>query len=65
MEEGVDTPGGFGTDALDLRQIGQRGSFDRLQRAEMQKQGAFAGWSDARNLLQTGFAEIAFAAGPM
>src|SRR5262249_53398141 len=65
MGEGIDAPRGFGADALDLHQIGQRGSFDRFQRAEMQKQRAFAGRSDARNFLQTGFAEIAFAAGPV
>ena len=65
MEEGIDAPRGFGADALDLHQIGQRGSFDGFQRAEMQKQRAFAGRSDARNLLQTGFAQIAFAARPV
>src|SRR5215470_20334077 len=65
MEEGIDAPRGFGADALDLHEIGQRGSFDRFQRAEMQKQRAFAGRSDARNFLQTGFTEIASAARPV
>src|SRR5271165_6041956 len=65
MEEGIDAPRGFGADAFDLHQIGQRGTFDRFQRAEMQEQRAFAGRSDARNFLQTGFAEIAFTARPM
>jgi hypothetical protein len=37
MEEGINAPGGFGADPLDLREIGQRGSFDRFQRAEMQE----------------------------
>src|SRR4029077_17491700 len=62
MEEGIDAPGGFGADALDLPEIGQRGSFDRFQRAEMQEQRAFAGRSDAADFLKTGFAEIAFTA---
>jgi hypothetical protein len=53
---------GFGADAWNLGQIGNRGPFDGFERAEMAQQGTFASRSDAGNLLQSGFANVAAAA---
>jgi hypothetical protein len=56
MEEGIDAPRGFGADALNLHEIGQRGPLYRFERAKMHEQRAFAGRADAGNFLQPGFA---------
>ena len=62
MKKGVDAARGFRADTLDLLEVRQRGPFDRLKRTEMQKQRPLAGRSDAGNLLQAGFAQVAFTA---
>jgi hypothetical protein len=53
---------GLGADAWNLGQIGNRGPFDGFERTEMAQQGTFASRSDAGNLLQSGFANVAAAA---
>src|ERR1700733_10571908 len=53
---------GFGADAWNLAQIGNRGPLDRLEGAEMAQKRPFAGGSDAGDLLQPGFADVAAAA---
>ena len=46
----------------DLRQIGERGALDRLQRAEMMQQRALARRADAGDFLQAGLADVLLAA---
>src|ERR1700738_2393546 len=59
VEEVVDLAGGFRADAGDLRQVGDRRALDRLERAEVAQQRAFAGRTDAGDFLKPGFAQIA------
>src|ERR1700730_6675754 len=65
MEEFVNSPRRFGTDAFDLHQVGDRGALDGFQRAEVMQQRAFARRSDAGDLLQAGLAHIARPARPV
>ncbi len=65
MKKFVNPPRRFGTDALDLHQIGDRGTLDGFERAEVVQQRAFARRSDAGDLLQTGLAHIARPARPV
>src|SRR4029077_20380520 len=65
VEEVVDLAGGLRADAGDLRQVGDRRALDRLERAEVAQQRAFAGRADAGDLLKPGFAQIAPAPLPM
>src|SRR5688572_12801586 len=57
----IDLSRRFGVDSRNLREIGHGSALDRLQRAEMPQQGAFARRADTRDLLQTGFADVALA----
>src|ERR1700730_7648270 len=61
----VNPPRRFGTDALDLHQVGDRGALDGFERAEVLQQRAFARRSDAGDLLQAGLAHIARPARPV
>src|ERR1700746_3837633 len=65
VEEVVDTPRRFGTDAIHLHQVGDRSAFDCLQRPEVIQQSPLSRWADARALLQSGLTQVAQAAGPM
>jgi hypothetical protein len=65
VEELVDLARGFGADAGDGGKISQRGTLDRPERAEVTQQRPLAGWADAGNLLQAGFADIALAPRPV
>src|SRR5262249_19472172 len=62
VEEVVDLARGLGADPGHLGEIGQRGALDRLERAEMVEQRAFAGRADAGDFLQPRLADIAAAA---
>src|ERR1700687_582083 len=59
MEEFVYPLRRFGTDALDLHQVGDRGALDRLERAEVVQQGALARRPDAGDFLPARLAYIA------
>src|ERR1043166_940587 len=59
VKEVVDPAGGFRADAGDLLQVGNRRALDRLERAEVTQQRAFAGRTDAGDLLKPGFAQVA------
>src|ERR1700688_5057309 len=65
MEEFVYPPRRFGTDAFDLHQVGDRGTLDGFERAEVMQQRAFARRSDAGDLLQAGLAHVACPARPV
>src|SRR6202021_2057373 len=53
--------GAFGADPWNLAEVGDRGPLDLLQRSEMVQQSALARRADARNFLQSGFANVLFA----
>ena len=59
VKEFVDFARGFGADAGDGGEIGGRGALNRFERSEMRQQRALARGSDAGDLLQTGFADVA------
>src|SRR5690348_1667210 len=53
--------GALGAHPRNLAEIGDRSPFDLLQGSEMMQQGTFTRRADARNLLQTGLADILLA----
>src|ERR1043166_4684801 len=59
VEEVIDLAGGFRADAGDLREVGDRGTLDRLESAEVPQQRAFAGRADAGVFLNPRFAQVA------
>src|ERR1043166_6349059 len=59
VEEVIDLAGGFRADAGDLREVGDRGTLDRLETAEVPQQRAFAGRADAGDFLKPRFAQVA------
>jgi hypothetical protein len=61
----VNAARGLGVDAGDLREIIEGSALDCLQGAEVAQQRALARRADARDLLQAGLANIAFAFRPM
>src|SRR5215471_13669761 len=63
VEKIIDAPRRLGADARRAGKVGERGALDLPQRSEMAQQGALAGRADAGNLLQSGLADVAPAAG--
>src|SRR2546423_13595062 len=61
VEEIIDFARRFGIDSGNMFQIGDGGTLDRLQLAEVTQQGAFARRPDAGNFLQDGFADVLLA----
>src|SRR5580700_11665030 len=61
----VNPPRRFGTDAFDLHQVGDRGTLDGFQRAEVVQQRALARRPDAGDLLQARLAHVARPARPV
>ena len=52
MKKFINAAGRFGTDTIDLQQIGYGGALNGLERTEMVEQRPLTRWADARNFLQ-------------